>query len=82
VGRQRGPRLVELHRRILGCFVSPGPPVRLATVADEAHALGLEPTEALVELARADLVHVDPEIGIVAVAYPFSGRPTPHNVAL
>lgn len=83
-GRLHGvpPALAELHRCILGWFVSPGLPVRLAAVADKADALGLEPTEAVDELTRVDLVHIDPEAGVVTVAYPFSGRATPHRVTL
>jgi alkylmercury lyase len=40
------------------------------------------PGEALEALAAADLVHADPASGMIRVAYPFSGRPTPHQVAL
>ena len=37
----------------------------------------LDPPTALAALAAADLVHPDPATGTIAVAYPFSRRPTP-----
>lgn len=47
-----------------------------------AAELGLDPTQALGALAAADLVHSDPASGTIGVAYPFSGRPTSHQVEL
>jgi hypothetical protein len=37
---------------------------------------------AMATLAREDLVHQDPSTGEILVAYPFSGRTTPHRVHL
>jgi alkylmercury lyase len=47
-----------------------------------ATELGLDPNRALDALAAADLVHRDPASGTISVAYPFSGRPTVHQVQL
>lgn len=47
-----------------------------------AAELGLDPPAALAALAAADLVHADPATGSIAVAYPFSGRPTPYRLEL
>jgi hypothetical protein len=45
-------------------------------------ALAIELDDALAELRRRDAVWLDSESGSVAVAYPFSGTPTPHEVEL
>jgi hypothetical protein len=74
--------LRELHRRLLGGFLAHAGPPRPAAVAGVAATLGLDPGEALGALAAADLVHSDPADGTITAAYPFSGRPTPHQVAL
>ncbi len=74
--------LVELHRRILSCFASSSAPVPLDFLEREAASLGLQATEAAAALAEVDLVHIDLEARSVTVAYPFSGRPTPHEVTL
>lgn len=74
--------LRELHRRLLGEFLARAAPPALPVVAGLAAELGLDPQEALRGLAAADLVHADPASGAVSVAYPFSGRPTPHRVRL
>ena len=74
--------LRALHRRLLAGFLThPGPPEPTA-VADLAAGLGLDPDQALGALAAADLVHRDPASGTISVAYPFSGRPTAHQVEL
>jgi hypothetical protein len=74
--------LRAFHRGLLAGFLihlgPPGPPA----IASLAAELGLQPGEALTELAAADLVHTDPDSGTIAVAYPFSGRPSPHQVEL
>ena len=46
---------------------------------DEAGRIGLDLDETIETLAREDLVHLD-KGGEIAVAYPFSGRPTRHSV--
>ena len=50
--------------------------MELRTAAEQ---LGLEAERALATLAREDLVHRGAD-GEIAVAYPFSGRPTAHRV--
>lgn len=70
------------HRRLLTGFLDHGGPPTPAAVADIAVELGLDPDQALGALAASDLVHRDPASTTIGVAYPFSGRPTRHQVAL
>jgi hypothetical protein len=74
--------LRALHRRLLAGFLTHGGPPEPAAVADIAVKLGLGPDQALGALAAADLVHRDAASGTIGVAYPFSGRPTLHQVEL
>jgi len=82
LGPARRVRLAETERElyfwILRRFATAGRPsnVELRTAAEQ---LGLEAERALATLAREDLVHRGAD-GEVAVAYPFSGRPTAHRV--
>ena len=76
------PPLRALHRRLLGAFLAEAGPPDLAVVARLAAELELDPQAALAALAAADVVHADPASGRIRVAYPFSGRPTPHRVEL
>ncbi len=76
--RLPGP-LRELHRAVLRRFLEAGAPPTARWLRQAAADAGLDATAAG-ELAAADAVHVGN--GIVAVAYPFSGTPTPHRVAL
>jgi alkylmercury lyase len=82
LGPARRARLSEAERElyfwILRRFATDGRPSSVALRA-AAEQLGLEPDSALETLSREDLIHrgVDGEI---AVAYPFSGRPTAHRV--
>jgi hypothetical protein len=71
-----------LHRRLLAAFLAHDGPPEPAVVADLAAELGLDPNRAMGALAAADLVHTDPASGTISVAYPFSGRSTPHQVEL
>jgi hypothetical protein len=48
-------------------------------IREAAARLGLDVEESLERLAAQDLVHLD-RAGEIAVAYPFSGRPTDHHV--
>lgn len=84
-GRARLARLGDaerdLYRWILRSFAAGGRPNAVA-VRENATRLGLEPGDALATLAREDLVHCDPSTGEIVVAYPFSGRPTPHRVRI
>jgi hypothetical protein len=71
----------ELHRRVLRGFGS-GSAVTASQLSQWAGDLGLDAEKAVPALARNDLVHLDAPTGTVAVAYPFSGAPTPHRVRL
>jgi alkylmercury lyase len=80
-GRQQrlpGP-LRELHRAVLRRFLTTGAPPTVRWLRHAAADAGLD-APAVDELAAADAVHV--VNGVVAVAYPFSGTPTPHRVEL
>jgi Alkylmercury lyase len=74
--------LRALHRRLLTAFLTHAGPPEPAAVADLAAELDLDPDQALGALAAADLVHRDAASGSISVAYPFSGRPTVHQVEL
>jgi hypothetical protein len=76
-----GP-LQDLHRALLGAFLTEAGPPDLIVVDRLAAERQLDPQAALAALAAVDLVHIDPPTGRVRVAYPFSGAPTPHRVAL
>ena len=82
LGPARCVRLSEAERElyfwILRRFATAGRPssVELRAAAEQ---LGLEAGSALVTLAREDLVHRGAD-GEIAVAYPFSGRPTAHRI--
>ena len=81
VSRQQrlpGP-LRELHRAVLRRFLATGAPPTARWLRQAAVDAGLD-ASAVDELAAADAVHV--ANGVVAVAYPFSGTPTPHRVEL
>jgi hypothetical protein len=68
----------ELYFWILRRFATDGRPtsIEMRTAAEQ---LGLQSESALETLAREDLVHRGAD-GEIAVAYPFSGRPTTHRV--
>ena len=74
--------LQEFHRRLLGAFLAEVGSPDAAVVDRLAAELELDPRAALAVLAAADVVHTDPASGRISVAYPFSGRSTPHQVAL
>jgi hypothetical protein len=84
VGSARHARLSEPERDlyfwILRRFATSGRPSSAETRA-AAERLGLAADPALATLAREDLVHRGSD-GEIAVAYPFSGRPTAHRVRL
>ena len=80
-GRQErlpGP-LRGLHRAVLRRFLATGAPPTARWVRQAAAETGLD-ASAVDELAAADVVHISN--GVVTVAYPFSGTPTPHRVKL
>jgi Alkylmercury lyase len=74
--------LRTFHQRLLGAFLTGTGPPDAPVVAGLAAELGLDPSAALAALAAADLVHTDRATGSIAVAYPFSGWPTPYRVEL
>jgi hypothetical protein len=79
VGRLADPER-ELYAWILRRFATSGRPSR-AEIRASARRLGAQDGRALETLAREDLVHLGVD-GEIAVAYPFSGRPTAHRVRL
>jgi hypothetical protein len=82
LGPARRARLVDSERElyfwILRQFAARGRPSS-AQVREEAERLGTNVERAFESLAREDLVHLGAD-GEIAVAYPFSGRPTAHSV--
>lgn len=76
VGARRGGDLSEpereLYRFIIRAFAAGAPP--------SLDDLGPDRERALDRLVAADLICRDPGSGEIAVAYPFSWRPTPHVV--
>ena len=76
-----GP-LQDLHRALLGAFLTGAGPPDLSAAGRLAAELHLEPQAALTALATADLAHADPASGRIKVAYPFSAAPTFHRVTL
>jgi alkylmercury lyase len=76
--RLPGP-LRGLHRAVLRRFLATGAPPTARWVWQAAAETGLD-ASAVDDLSAADVVHV--VNGFVAVAYPFSGTPTPHRVEL
>src|SRR5215472_18267204 len=80
-GRQErlpGP-LRDLHQAVLRRFLETGAPPTARWMRQAAAEAGLD-ASAVDDLAAADAVHL--ANGVVAVAYPFSGTPTPHRVEL
>ena len=76
--RLPGP-LRELHRAVLRRFLETGAAPTARWVRQTALDTGLD-ASAADELEAADAIHLSN--GIVTVAYPFSGIPTPHRVQL
>jgi alkylmercury lyase len=71
--------LRDLHRAVLRRFLETGAAPTRRWVRHTALEIGLGAT-AVDELKAADAIHVSN--GIVTVAYPFSGTPSPHRVKL
>lgn len=87
-GQRRSERLErltegerKLYRWILHTFAQGRKP-EVEELCDAASRLDVDVERAMATLAREDLVHQDPGSGEILVAYPFSGRPTPHRVRL
>jgi hypothetical protein len=73
--------LRELHQAVLRAFIGAGSQVHRDDLREVAAGLELDVEEAFAELARADLVHLDPA-GKIVVAYPFCGHDTGISVSL
>lgn len=73
-------QLRQLHRAVLHVFLDTGSPPSTKWIEGQAERLGLDAAAALDRLAAHDLVHT--AAGVVDIAYPFSGTPTPHRVRL
>ena len=71
--------LCSLHRAVLRRFLETGAAPTRRWVRQAAGEMGLD-ASAVDELGAADAIHVSN--GVVTVAYPFSGTPTPHRVEL
>ena len=71
--------LRDLHRAVLRRFLETGAAPTARWVRQTALDTGLD-ASAADELEAADAIHLSN--GIVTVAYPFSGIPTPHRVQL
>jgi hypothetical protein len=71
----------DLYDWILTAFAS-GTPPEPDMLADAASSFEIDVEHALATLAREDLVHHDPAIGAILVAYPFSGTPRGHRVLI
>jgi hypothetical protein len=77
------PAAYRFYRAILLAFVAHGPPApEPATVAALARQFRVPREATLAQMAAQDLVQRDPATGRIRAAYPFSGVPTPHGVAL
>jgi Alkylmercury lyase len=73
----------QFYRAILLAFVTHGPAApEPATVAALARQCEVAYEATLAHLAAQDLVQRDPQTGRIRAAYPFSGVPTAHQVAL
>jgi hypothetical protein len=75
------PKLRQVHQTILRHFAITGSTPQPADLAQLAAHLGLDPHDALRQLAADDLVAVD-DTGTLVAAYPFSPTPTAHVVTL
>jgi len=77
------PAAYRFYRAILLAFVAHGPAApEPATVATLAREFGVPREATLARMAAQDLLQRDPATGRIRAAYPFSGVPTPHRVAL
>jgi len=71
----------DLYDWILRAFATGRPPAP-DTLADTATRFEIDVEQALATFTREDLVHHDPAIGTILVAYPFSGTPRGHRVLI
>lgn len=75
------PELRQVHHAILRHFATTGTVPDLDDLAAAATRVGLDPHDALRQLAADDLIALDRSDALVA-AYPFSPTPTAHVVSL
>ncbi len=75
--QQCPPDIRRLHRAILRAFVEKGRPLNL----EEMRSLVEDPGRALSELNARDMITLD-EKGEISGAYPFSGEPREHRLAV
>src|SRR5260221_2331175 len=76
------PAAYAFYRAILLAFVELGHAPEPAIVAALARRFGVRREATLARMAAQDLLQRDPQTGRIRAAYPFSGVPTPHRVAL
>lgn len=70
----------KFHRGLLRLFLRKGRPPTVNELRPLAVRIGRVLDDVMTTLAEADLVHLDAATGSVAVAYPLSGRDSPHRV--
>jgi len=76
------PAAYRFYRAILLSFVAHSRAPDPDEVAELAHAVDVPLASTLARMAAQDLLQRDPATGRIRAAYPFSGVPTPHWVAL
>ena len=72
----------RFYRDVLLRFAQGGGPPERAALRRLAQRFDVGLEDMLARLAAQDLVQRDPASGAITAAYPFSGVPTPHRVAL
>ncbi|MGH2587325.1 MAG: alkylmercury lyase family protein [Dehalococcoidia bacterium] len=82
VRRELGPAATDFYHALLRAFPDFGGPPDAAWMEREAAARGLSTEATLAALSAADVIQRDPATGVITVAYPFSGVPTPHIVTI
>jgi hypothetical protein len=76
------PRVARLHGQVLQHFLAVGASPELADLRRWAEEFSIGLSEALAQLAEADLIQCSDATGLVTTAYPFSGVPTAYVVRL
>jgi alkylmercury lyase-like protein len=76
------PAAYYFYRAVLLTFVEQGDAPDPARVQHLAQRFGVPLAATLADMAAQDLVQCDVATGRIRAAYPFSGMPTPHRVAL
>lgn len=81
-GRGLSEAEIALYRTILRAFPEHGGPPCLDEIHSAARDLGLDSASALTRLHQLDLIRLDQTGSTIAAAYPFSGQPTAHRIAI